>query len=246
MKKKLLFIISFLLLFASVAIAADTTYTTKVYHKQGGDEEVVANGGQITVESGGEIEIESGGTIEVESGATLNVAGTLTVTGTFTNSRERGFTLPLTGFVFENTGAPLSTSTTPGLEVDDAIPNIVWADGETSAVMITFRVPYDYSSGGAFRVFATESDSTTPNQIDFDVYVNRAGSAIDSAATGQTPVALDEATSTPSVVTLTPATDFASLAAGDWVTLRIWRDDVAAGTGDLEVKGVEFFYTASR
>ncbi len=245
MKKKLLFIISFLLLFASVAIAADTTYTTKVYHKQGGDEEVVASGGQITVESGGEIEIESGGTIEAEAGSTVNVAGTLTVTGTFANSRERGFSLPLMGFVLSD-GSPVTASTAPGIEIDDAMPNIVWADGETTPVIITFRVPYDYSSGGAFRVFATESDSTTPNQIDFDVYVNRAGSAIDSAATGQTPVALDEATSTPSVVTLTPATDFASLAAGDWVTLRIWRDDVAAGSGDLEVKGVEFFYTASR
>lgn len=235
-----------LLLSASIASAELNNVTAKgvdgdlVFYDKDGNEifSIEAANRKVTY--------PSGSAVDVESGATLSIPGTLAVTGTFTNSRERGFTLPLTGFVFENTGAPLSTSTTPGLEVDDAIPNIVWADGETSAVMITFRVPYDYSSGGAFRVFATESDSTTPNQIDFDVYVNRAGSAIDSAATGQTPVALNQATSTPSVVTLTPATDFASLAAGDWVTLRIWRDDVAAGTGDLEVKGVEFFYTASR
>ena len=33
----------------------DTTYTTKVYLKQGGDELVVASGGKINIESGGKI-----------------------------------------------------------------------------------------------------------------------------------------------------------------------------------------------
>jgi len=157
----------------------------------------------------------------------------------------RYYQLPLNSFLFENTGAPLSTSTTPGLEIDDAIPGIVWADGETSAVMVTFVIPEDYASGGAFKVIATESGASTPNQIDFDVYVNADGVAADSAATGQTPVALAGTSSTPDVVTLTPATDFDSLAAGNWVTLRIWRDDTATGTNDLEVKGVSFFYTAT-
>lgn len=181
----------------------------------------------------------------VDSSGNVYVGGTMAVTGTFTSAIERGFTLPLLGFMLTD-ASPVSVATVPGLEVDDLIPNIVWADGETSPVMITFRVPTDYSSGGAFRVIATESDSTTPNRIDFDVYVNRNGRAAASSASNQTPVALAGTTSTPSVVTLTPATDFSSLAAGDWVTLRIWRDDTATGTGDLEVKGVEFFYTATR
>jgi len=43
---------------------SDTTYQSKVYHKQGGDEEVVASGGQITVESGGAIDVESGGSLK--------------------------------------------------------------------------------------------------------------------------------------------------------------------------------------
>jgi hypothetical protein len=34
---------------------ADATYQPKVYRKQGGDELVVASGGQINVESGGKI-----------------------------------------------------------------------------------------------------------------------------------------------------------------------------------------------
>lgn len=33
----------------------DATYQSKVYHKQGGDELVVASGGKINVETGGQI-----------------------------------------------------------------------------------------------------------------------------------------------------------------------------------------------
>ena len=137
--KKILFMIAILMwVFASFALAADATYGPKVYHKQGGDEEVVASGGQITVESGGEIEIESGGTIEVESGATINVAGTITVTGTLTHSRERAISLPLASFTANDGGIKVvSASTAPGLEYDDLLPNIVWADGETTPVEIT-------------------------------------------------------------------------------------------------------------
>jgi hypothetical protein len=177
---------------------------------------------------------------------TLEVDGNVRFDGTLTATIEREIALPLGSFGIKDTGVPLTASTTPGFEEDDAMPNIVWADGETSPVIQSFRVPTDYSSGGAFRVLATESDSTTPNEIDFDVYVNADGTAVDASATGQTPVALAGTTSTPDVVTLTPATDFASLAAGQWVTLRIWRDNTAAGTGDLEVKGVSFHYTASQ
>lgn len=157
----------------------------------------------------------------------------------------RYFQLPLNGFVLDD-ATPVSGLTAPGFEIDDLIPNIVWADAETTPIVITFVIPEDYASGGAFKVLATESDSTTPNQIDFDVYVNSDGVAADASATGQTPVALAGTTSTPDMVTLTPATDFAALAAGQWVTLRIWRDDAADGTGDLEIKGVTFFYTATQ
>lgn len=182
----------------------------------------------------------------VDSSGNVYIGGTLSVTSTLTSAVERGFTIPLTSFLIATDASPVSVSTYPNFELDDLLPNIVWADGETTPVFVTFRVPTDYYSGGAFRVIATESDSTTPNQIDFDVYVNRSGRAAASSASNQTPVALAGTTATPYVVTLTPSTDFSSLAAGDWVTLRIWRDDTATGTGDLEVKGVEFFYTATR
>jgi hypothetical protein len=118
---------------------------------------------------------------------------------------------------------------------------IAWATGFTTPVAITFRVPTDYYSGGAFRVLATQS--TGDSSIDFDVTVNKGSTAFDNAATDQTAVNMRVGTTSPEVVTLTPATDFASLAAGDWVTLRYWR---SAGTGTTYVHDVEFFYTASQ
>ncbi len=50
----------------------DSSYQTKVYGKQGGDEVVVASGGLLTVESGGVINVDSGGTLKL---AGVAVAG---------------------------------------------------------------------------------------------------------------------------------------------------------------------------
>jgi len=47
----------------------DSTYTPKVYHKQGGDELVVASGGKITFEDGATIETAAG--VGAKNGATV-------------------------------------------------------------------------------------------------------------------------------------------------------------------------------
>lgn len=52
---------------------AEASYQPKTYRKQGGDEHVIADGGQLTVEDGGEVEVESGGAVVVESGGTLQL-----------------------------------------------------------------------------------------------------------------------------------------------------------------------------
>jgi len=44
---------------------ADETYEPKVYREQGGDRQVVADGGSLDVEPGGEIDIESGGALKL-------------------------------------------------------------------------------------------------------------------------------------------------------------------------------------
>lgn len=61
--KKYLIILLVVLFIGTFVWAADVTYQTKVYHKAGGDEQVVADGGIITIESGGKITEESGGAV---------------------------------------------------------------------------------------------------------------------------------------------------------------------------------------
>ena len=144
-----------------------------------------------------------------------------------------------------STGGPVTTSTKPGLEQDDLAPAVVWADGETTKIQQTFRVPSDYLGDGRFIVLATNSNVTTPNKIDFDVVVIADGAGVGST-TNQTTVAFDDATAGYlDEVTLNPVTSFDSLTGGDLVTLRLWRDDAgsAVPSADLELKGVKFIYT---
>ncbi len=195
-----------------------------------------------------ELEVQVDGVVVGGSFATqVNFTGNVSGSGAGSiktiviGSNERSLQFTPADFLI-STPLDVTTSTAPGLELDNNLVSIVWADGETTAVQVTFRVPQDYTSGGAFRVFADGSDSSTANQVDFLVYVNSDGGIWDAAATGQTPVALAVAAGTPELVTLTPTTDFDSLAAGEIVTFAVWRDNAAAGTGDLEIYYGEFFY----
>jgi len=54
---------------------ADANYDgqVKVYIKQEGEEQVIANGGKQTVESGGEVNVESGGRVDAESGGEIRL-----------------------------------------------------------------------------------------------------------------------------------------------------------------------------
>lgn len=197
-----------------------------------------SNTALLTLDEDGDLVIAGAATL----GTPLTAANMADVT------REVRFTA--SDFVLDDgtSIASLSADTAPGLEIDNKIPAIVWADGETTPVATTFRVPADYSSGGAFYALCDESNSTTPQEVDFEVYVNVDGTVWDSAATGQTPVALagEGGAGTPEVVTLSVTTDFESLAAGQYVTVRVWRDNVANGTGDLELYYLDFYYTATQ
>lgn len=143
---------------------------------------------------------------------------------------------------FGSTIQRVSASTAPGIESDNKIIAIVWADGEQTAAQATFRVPNtnNDSGTGKFHVLIDSSASASTVKLDYSVYVNGDNTAWDAAVTDQTPVAATTESGTPCMLTLTPATDFASLAPGDIVTINIWRDDVADGTGDLEVYYVGF------
>ena len=143
----------------------------------------------------------------------------------------------------------LSATSVPNLASGNSVVCAEWADGETTGVQVTFRVPADYSSGGAFRLLCDSDAETTPTQVDFSVLVNTSGTTWDTSSSNQTPVALSGHPSygpgTPEMVTLSVSTDFSSLAAGDVVTFNFWRDDTAVGTDSLEVYYAEFYYTAA-
>jgi len=243
MKKRFLFVLLLAVALAGAALAATTWDQTWARF----DQLWVGSTSDTPTQTLGTNGAYIKGAVEID-GVLYADGGVNTTSGSISATEiadvVRYFQLPLMSFTTD--GAAITASTAPGLEVDDLIPNIVWADEETTPIQISFRVPDDYASGGAFKVLATESDSTTPNQVDFSVYVNSDGTAADSSATNQTPVALVGTTSTPDEVTLTVVTDFSALAAGKWVTLNVWRDDVATGTGDLEIKGIVFYYTATQ
>lgn len=149
--------------------------------------------------------------------------------------------LPLNSFML-GSGANMTTSSTPAFENVNNINAIKWASGVATPVMATFKVPNDYLSGGAFRVFADQSNTSTKCGIGFSVYVNSSGTAWDSAVTTQTPVVLTGTSGTPVALVLSVATDFATLAAGKEVTVLLWRDGTGSPTADLEAYYAEFYY----
>lgn len=74
MKARTFLILALLLAFlsggtASSLFAADASYQSKVYMKQGAEEQVIADGGTQTVESGGTINVQSGGKVDIDPGA---------------------------------------------------------------------------------------------------------------------------------------------------------------------------------
>ena len=165
-------------------------------------------------------------------------------------TREINFTVgDFIGQASGTTAAAITASTTPGLETDNNLADIVWADGETDPVTLTFQVPPEYISGMVFYALCDQSSaSTTACEVDFELYINTDGASTwDSAAEGNTPVALATTAASPQEVTLTPnATDIEVISAGDWITINIWRDDTATGTADLEFYGLTVSYTADQ
>jgi len=117
----------------------------------------------------------------------------------------------------------------------------------------TFVMPANYSSGGALKVIGT-INSTTGN-----VAVMQAQVGAITAADTDTP--LEHAFSTAATVNITANTTEArrllsgditlnmdSAAAGDMVTIRLFRDPAHASdthTSDFEFIGAEFTYTTS-
>lgn len=139
----------------------------------------------------------------------------------------------------------------------NAVHALVWAfDGAGSSIeqlYCSFTLPGDYASGGALKVQGT-INSTTGN-----VAVMQASVSASTPADADTP--LEHAFSTAATVSITANTTEArrllegsitlnmdSAAAGDLVTIRLFRDPTNGSdthTSDIEVWCCEFAYTTA-
>lgn len=158
-------------------------------------------------------------------------------------NRTRYLALPVTDFRLSASGAAIATSAAdPEVNIINNSMVIEWEQGESASVQTAFLVPADYVSGATISCLVKLDAASTDTTLDFDVYVQASGSAPDSAATNQTPVAVANSTTNLQTVSLAVATD--TFSAGNWVTLNINR---AAGTGagsDVNLFGCYLSYTA--
>jgi len=191
------------------------------------------------------------------TGPTLNgvtVSGTGVITATNVADVSREDDIPLTSFHYND-----ATDASPAwielpLSNIDSIPAFVWASPAATHIQTTFRVPSIYVSGMAFRALTSRSTTATASvqEVAWCLWVNTDGANFQTASIPQSTVAQSTANyggASNEVITLTPnATAVSAIAAGTWVTLEIWRqhDGVPRDNGNLELKGISKYYTATQ
>jgi hypothetical protein len=189
--------------------------------------------------------------------AVLATSASALIRGRNIEDLTRSINIPIQEFSISGTSAytPLSASTTPGLEMDNLIPSMVWSDGEAaSKAVVTFQLPATFVGENVgdltFNLLCDQSTaSSTTSYVDFDIYINTNGAGNwDAAAVNNAATALTLTAGSTQKVTLTlGAVETAALNPGDWITLEIWRDDTTGtGTADLEVYGVTVNYKADQ
>ncbi len=138
----------------------------------------------------------------------------------------------------------VSRVSAPNYDIQNSLGCIVWEDGEESAVEISFRIPADYRSGGTFRVWAnTSAVGGNDCSIDYAYYINTDTATADTASDDETAIEVssifDGTGASENEYDLSCAGTFA---VGSLVTLRLWRDDIDTGTGNLELYHATFYY----
>lgn len=159
----------------------------------------------------------------------------------------KSFDLPLASCLVDGTG-PITAATAPNLTTLDNIAAILYDDsGETAGVSWTFRVPSDYSTDLGFYVMVSSNDASgSGTKLDYQFFVNNDDTGF-ASATAQDVVECTSATLDASneVLHLNPdATAEVLFTSGAWVTLEIFN--ASTNDDDLEIKGVEAYYTATQ
>ncbi len=150
------------------------SYEPKTYRKDGGNEQVIADGGKFTVESGGEAAVESGGSLDIESGGTLKIAGVqVTASAAQLNSVSSAIT------VANKTGGDLDKGTLvyiSGYDTTLGAPSITAADATHAAThVLTEDIANDASGVADEEATVTGIDTSGASAVGDLVYLAAAG-----------------------------------------------------------------------
>jgi len=182
--KKYLLLVFAVCLVATLALAADTTYTTKFYVQQGGDRAVVADGGSLDVESGGEI--------DVESGASLKLAGTA-VTSTATELNKLA---GISGDVITTTNTKTMTNktlTSPVINTPSVVQSVAFHNyGASSADWILSATEQKAVLLWVTNAGAT-SDIIAPEEARIFFVYNNSGQSVTIKKSGGTGITVADA-----------------------------------------------------
>ncbi len=182
--KKYLLLVFAVCLVATLALAADTTYTTKFYVQQGGDRAVVADGGSLDVESGGEI--------DVESGASLKLAGTA-VTSTATELNKLA---GISGDVITTTNTKTMTNktlTSPVINTPSVVQSVAFHNyGASSADWILSATEQKAVLLWVTNAGAT-SDIIAPEEARMFFVYNNSGQSVTIKKSGGTGITVADA-----------------------------------------------------
>jgi hypothetical protein len=182
--KKYLLLVFAVCLVATLALAADTTYTTKFYVQQGGDRAVVADGGSLDVESGGEI--------DVESGASFKLAGTA-VTSTATELNKLA---GISGDVITTTNTKTMTNktlTSPVINTPSVVQSVAFHNyGASSADWILSATEQKAVLLWVTNAGAT-SDIIAPEEARIFFVYNNSGQSVTIKKSGGTGITVADA-----------------------------------------------------
>ena len=166
--KKYLLLVFAVCLVATLALAADTTYTTKFYVQQGGDRAVVADGGSLDVESGGEIDVESGASLKLAGTAVTSTATELNklagISGdviTTTNTKtlaNKTMTTPVVASLYQDAGKT-KLLTMPA--TSDTLVGVDYAQTLTNKTLTTPVVASLYQDAGKTKLLTMPATSDT-------------------------------------------------------------------------------------
>lgn len=150
---------------------ADATYQPKVYRKSGGDEEIVASGGTLTVESGGTLDV-SAGTLTLAAG---QIASAALAASAVTNAKIADATIhgakldpaALAVYLVDGQNESTPAITVTGLAVGDRILFVKVYTTKASIASQAVRAAADFTVSLNTATVVANAANNSGNQYEF-------------------------------------------------------------------------------